>query len=133
MSKIYAIHTENSSAVTVKIAVLDTDDIRAKAPELSKLSDQELAALLGKSDTLRESVYQVGEGDTIEGVLDDNEEHFEVEPSLSGYKKLIGELTGTYAKVDKLLSGFETRPFRPLDRDVIDELVALSNEEVAHA
>ena len=132
MSKIYAIHTENSSAVTVKIAVLDTDDIRAKAPELSKLSDKELAALLGKSDDLRDWVYQVGEDDTIEGVMDNNKEDFEVEPSLSSYKELIGELTGTYAKVDEFLRRFETRPFESLDGYVIDEIVALSNKEVSN-
>ena len=132
MSKIYAIHSEYGSAVRVKIAVLDTDDIRAKAPELSKLSDEELVALLGKSDDLREWVYQVGEDDTIEGVMDNNKEDFEVEPSLSSYKELIGELTGTYAKVDEFLRRFETRPFESLDGYVIDEIVALSNKEVSN-
>lgn len=138
MSKIYATHKEYGTAVSVRLAVLDTDDIRAKAPELSKLSDQELVALLGKSDIVRDFVYEGGEVDgpiegPIEGVMDVTEQRFDVELSLSDdNRKLIGELIGDYAKVDVLLNTYKTWTLEKEDDDLIDEVVALAHKEVAH-
>jgi len=133
MSKIYATHKEYGTAVSVRLAVLDTDDIRAKAPELSKLSDQELVALLGKSEIMQDFVYEAGELDAIEGALYDGKQFFEVELSLSDdNRKLIRELTGTYAKVDEVLNTYKTWTLEEEDHDLIDEVVALAHKEEVH-